>query len=30
MYKGIRRGTLLVVTNEQRIEKRIFLFKEEE
>jgi hypothetical protein len=30
MYKGLKRRAIVVVTNEQRIEKKNFLFKEEE
>jgi len=30
MYNGLRRGAIITTTNEQRIEKRSFLFKEEE
>jgi hypothetical protein len=30
MYKGFRRGAVIVATNEQRTEKRSFLFKEKE
>ncbi len=30
MYEGLRRGAVAIVTNEQRIEKRSFLFKKEE
>ncbi len=30
MYKGLRREAIVTTTNEQRIEKRNFLFREEE
>jgi hypothetical protein len=30
VYKGLRREVIAIATNEQRIEKRSFCFKEEE
>ncbi len=30
MYKDLRRGIIVVAANEQRIEKRSFLFREDE